>query len=196
MDLDAWDAWTPVEVAARLDGVGPWAVAGGWAIDLFVGFQSREHEDLEVVTSRGGLALFQSAMPELEWYAAHAGEVTAVSRTPGILRPTWQTWGWDAPAGKWRLDVMRETWVGGRWAYRRNPAIDMPLDAALHKTASHIPFLAPEIVLLFKAKHSRDKDRHDFELVLPRLTDAQANWLARALSVEDPSHAWLRELQR
>lgn len=54
VDVDAWDAWTPVEIANRLDGVhGAWAVAGGWAIDLFVEDEPRDHEDVEVLTSRG-----------------------------------------------------------------------------------------------------------------------------------------------
>lgn len=31
---------------------GLWAVAGGWAIDLSLGEQTREHEDLEIVVFR------------------------------------------------------------------------------------------------------------------------------------------------
>jgi hypothetical protein len=44
-----WDAWSPREAAARLAGVDvPWAVAGGWALDLFRGEVTREHSDLEI----------------------------------------------------------------------------------------------------------------------------------------------------
>ena len=40
--LDDWAPWTPKEVAERLKDVTvPWYVAGGWAIDLFLGRQTR-----------------------------------------------------------------------------------------------------------------------------------------------------------
>ena len=44
-----WQPWHPREVAAffaELDA--PWWIAGGWAIDLFLGRQTREHEDIDV----------------------------------------------------------------------------------------------------------------------------------------------------
>ncbi|HEY8655865.1 MAG TPA: hypothetical protein VIM23_05110, partial [Gaiellaceae bacterium] len=48
-DLELWDAWRPEAVARRLAGVrAPWYVAAGWAIELFLGGQRREHEDLEI----------------------------------------------------------------------------------------------------------------------------------------------------
>jgi hypothetical protein len=48
-DIEAWAPWHPREIAARLAGVGvPWYVAGGWAIDLHLGTQTRPHEDLEI----------------------------------------------------------------------------------------------------------------------------------------------------
>ncbi|GAA0674076.1 hypothetical protein GCM10010193_28630 [Kitasatospora atroaurantiaca] len=40
------DAWTPTQVAARLVGTSaPWYVAGGWAVDLFKGEQTRHHSE-------------------------------------------------------------------------------------------------------------------------------------------------------
>lgn len=172
-----------------------WAVAGGWAIDLFADAAPRKHDDLEVVTSRDGLDLIQAALPELEWYAAHDGTLTSISATPAILDEAWQTWGWDAHAKAWRVDVMCEPWDSERWIYRRNPTISMPLSAAIHTSASGIPFLAPEIVRLFKAKHSRSKDERDLRIVLPLMSERQTKWLTNALELERPDHAWLPELQ-
>ena len=43
----------PGRVAALLEGVrAPWYVAAGWAIELFLGEQRREHEDLEIAVPR------------------------------------------------------------------------------------------------------------------------------------------------
>ncbi|HEU0113240.1 MAG TPA: hypothetical protein VFQ80_01105 [Thermomicrobiales bacterium] len=39
-DAAAWDAWRPDEIGRLLAGVqAPWRVAGGWALDLFLGEQ-------------------------------------------------------------------------------------------------------------------------------------------------------------
>ena len=43
-------AFEPVrKIAAIMHGFGkPWFVAGGWAVDLFLGRETRAHEDIEV----------------------------------------------------------------------------------------------------------------------------------------------------
>ena len=55
--LDAWEPWRPDEVAARLSGIAaPWCVVGGWAIDLFLGRETRPHGDLEISIPRSAFA--------------------------------------------------------------------------------------------------------------------------------------------
>ena len=52
-----WDPWRPADVTRRLAGVTvPWYVAGGWAIDLFLGRTTREHADLEIAVPAPGFA--------------------------------------------------------------------------------------------------------------------------------------------
>lgn len=49
VDHPVWHPWAPAEVLARLREVtAPWYIAAGWALDLFRGEQTREHEDTEV----------------------------------------------------------------------------------------------------------------------------------------------------
>ena len=63
VDLDAWDAWSPAEVAENLTGVtAPWCVAAGWALDLFLGRQTREHDDLEIGVPAQGFAEVRDAL--------------------------------------------------------------------------------------------------------------------------------------
>lgn len=138
--------------------------------------------------------MFEAALPELEWFAAH-GKLTPVARTPGVLSETWQTWGWDTSAEAWRLDVMREPWDGDRWGYRRNPTIGRRLTAAIRISASGIPYLAPEIVLLFKAKRNRAHDQRDLCTALPLMSSQQVTWLAAVLEAEHPGHPWLGDLR-
>jgi hypothetical protein len=46
-----FDELSPAAAAMTRVGV-PWAFAGGWAIDLWFGEQTRPHHDVEVVVHR------------------------------------------------------------------------------------------------------------------------------------------------
>jgi hypothetical protein len=78
----------------------------------------------------------------------------------------------------------------GRWAFRRHPAITRPLHQVGAATAGGVPFVRPEIALLFKAKAPRFKDQRDFDRVLPHLDRAARSWLASALEAAHPGHPW------
>jgi hypothetical protein len=52
--LPTWEPLTPEQVAQLLRGVEiPWWIAGGWALDLFMGRQTRAHNDIEISVFRG-----------------------------------------------------------------------------------------------------------------------------------------------
>ena len=61
-------------------------------------------------------------------------------------------------------------WVHRRGAYR----VTRPL-ADMTRRRDGIPFLAPEIVLLFKARSTADRDQRDVETALPVLTRDSAH---------------------
>ena len=70
----------------------------------------------------------------------------------------------------------------------------MPYDAIIAHTPDGVPYLVPEIVLLFKAKSARDKDEADFRAVLPHLSETRRAWLAETLAQVHPGHHWLPDL--
>ena len=57
-----------------------------------------------------------------------------------------------------------------------------------------IPYIRPEIALLFMAKGVRAKDEADFTAALPLLGDEQRRWLVDALVLVHPGHRWLPAL--
>jgi hypothetical protein len=57
-----------------------------------------------------------------------------------------------------------------------------------------IPYLRPELVLLFKAKHARPKDQRDFDETIPHMTPAQRQTLGELLARARPGHHWLASL--
>ena len=77
------------------------------------------------------------------------------------------------------------------WIYRRNSAITMPLERIGFHPLWGLPYLAPEIVLLFKAKHLEARDRIDFENAIPALSLDARRWLRGAIEKTHPGHEWL-----
>ena len=76
-----------------------------------------------------------------------------------MLAATHQTWLRDPATGNYLLDVFREPHDGDTWICRRDETIRLPYRDIIHHTQDGIPYLAPELVLLFKAKHARPKDQ-------------------------------------
>lgn len=188
-DLDAWDPWPPIVVARRLAGVDvPWCVAGGWALDLFRGGQSREHADLELAVPADRFADVAGRFEDCEFWVPGGGKVVPLSDE--ALRERHQTWARERATGAWRFDVFREPREGDTWICRRDPRIRRPYAEVIEHDGEGIPYLAPEIVLLFKAKAVRDKDRSDLHAVLPLLSTGRRAWLRDALDLVHPGHAW------
>jgi hypothetical protein len=201
-----WDAWAPPQLAQLLRGVtAPWCVAAGWALDLFRGEQTREHEDLEIAvpTTHEAFGQVRKAL------AGYEIEV-AGGPPPGQLWPLdgpafdvhHQTWvsevreagepDADGQSGRiYRLDIFREPQRDGQWVCRRDESIALPYEEVIRRDPAGIPFLAPQVVLLFKAKHARPKDQADLAGVLPLLTSGERSWLAAILRRIHPGHDWL-----
>ncbi|SDF74094.1 hypothetical protein SAMN05216553_10350 [Lentzea fradiae] len=187
-------AWRPEEVAARLKDVRTrWYVAGGWALDLFRGGQSRPHKDLEIAVPAGGFAEIRACFPGFVFDVASSGLVWFDAR-PDVLATTHQTWLRDPATGHYLCDVFREPHDGDTWICRRAETVRLPYDAVVERTADGIPFLAPELALLFKAKAVRPKDQADFEGVLPLLGRDRRRRLAGWLERVHPGHPWLRSV--
>jgi len=175
-----WRPWSPSEVANRLRDVSaPWAFAAGWAVDLFVGEATREHDDVEISVPAASFPLVAEALRPGEFQFV-AGEHQS----------------WLLLDGAYRLDVFREPHDGDIWICRRDPAIRRPYRDVVAQTAEGLPYVVPEIVLLFKAKAARPKDELDFERVRPRLSTAATAWLRDSLARVHPGHRWLEMLPK
>ncbi|MEY9848975.1 hypothetical protein [Streptacidiphilus sp. MAP5-3] len=190
----AQSAWTPSEVAERLAGVAtPWCVAAGWALDLFRGGQTRPHGDLEIAIPAADFPEIRDRFPGYAFDAVSSGRIWR-NAAPEVLAATHQTWLRDPDAEAYRLDVFREPHDGGTWISRHDPTIRLPYSEIVGHTPDGIPYLTPELVLLFKAKHARPKDQADFESTVPQLTTRQRARLAGFLAHTYPGHRWLEGL--
>jgi hypothetical protein len=190
-DIDAWDSWEPSVVASRLEGVEvPWYVAGGWAVDLHLGGRRRDHEDLEIAVPSSHFDTVAARFGDLEFHVPGGGEVVPIE--PAAMAAHHQTWAWDPAASCWRLDVFREPHDGNIWISRRDSRLRRPYANLIRHDRNGIPYLSPEVVLLFKAKHRREKDEGDYAALAPVLSASERAWLDEALDLVHPGphHPW------
>jgi hypothetical protein len=189
--------WEPIDPAALPDllaGVdAPWWLAGGWAIDAFLGRVTRVHEDTDVLVLRRDQAAFRAALSTWDVHAADP---------PGTLRP-WpvgevlpasvhDVWCRPAVDAPWALQLMIDDTIGEDWVYRRDPRLRRPL-ASLAGPASDArrAVLAPEVQLLQKSKGRRPKDEADLAAAAPALSPSARTWLRDALDLVSPGHDWV-----
>jgi hypothetical protein len=172
----------------------PWWIAGGWAIDLFVGTQTRPHKDLDVGLRRADVPRVTATLPGWEFYEAQDGSLSRLAPGTAPRRAVNCLWGRRAGEPHWELELMLDDSDGTDWIFRREPSICRPLTAALRATPDGTRYLAPEIQLWYKARDLRPEDRWDFERAAPRLDIVAAGWLRGCLARLYPLHPWLRAL--
>ncbi len=195
-DLGHWEPLSPPQIADLFESCPcRWWIAGGHAIDAFVGvLDRRPHEDVDV----GLLTRDQTTMQVF----LHSWELHCAD-PPGHLRP-WRTgevlaepihdvWARSHASGPWRFQLLLNPADGDEWVYRRDPRIRLPVDEIVWRRDG-IPYLVPEIQLLFKSKTTRPRDEQDFADAVPSLDSRQREWLAEAISLTSSDHPWLRRL--
>ncbi|MGV1795227.1 nucleotidyltransferase domain-containing protein [Rhizobium sp. A37_96] len=191
---EAWNAWHPADLMQRLGADIHWYVVGGWALDLWHGRQTRNHEDLEFAVLPEDVDRARALLGELAFFSVVDGHIEHLpSSVPPPAHVT-QLWGADPKEGCWRVDMMPERGTPATWVYKRDPTLKLPRNDIIRKTAEGLPYLGPAAVLLFKARHRREKDDQDFDLALPRLSASERADLRKWLERLHPDHDWMARL--
>ena len=100
----------------------------------------------------------------------------------------------NTPADPDQLEILLNESSGKNWVFRRNPAITRALSLTAMKSDAGVPFLSPEVVLLYKAKKPAAFDVKDFDNVIAFLEKERRIWLRQALEVCHPGHDWIERL--
>ena len=194
-----WGAWEHIsvgEVAAVMAGFErPWWIAGGFAIEAFLGHSIREHADIDIGLLRRDHLAMHEHLASWELQCADP---------PGTLRP-WQP-GEELAAGvhdiwvrrnegdPWRFQLMLDESAEDEWVFRRDAQIRRPLDGLTFEIEG-VRYIAPEVQLLYKSRGLRPKDDLDFQAARPLLSRSQSAWLHECLRLTHPTHPWLTLLE-
>ena len=165
----------------------PWWYAGGWALDMFLGRQTRPHKDIEIAIARNDQ---QHLLP--------LPDLAGVEYVEHHERKPWRGAILELPVHELyarfysgaEVEVLLNEFDGADWVYRRNKDIRLPR-AKLEGQR----FLPPEVVMLYKSKKPRPQDEQDFAAVLGALSPEQKTWLADSIARDYPAHSWLLKLK-
>lgn len=193
--LDNWEPLSLKKAVAVFTGASfRWWICGGHALDLHTGTSWRPHEDLDVGilrTEAGSVYNWLSPAWDL-WVAAR--DTLAPWRGEALDRGRDENnvWARECPDTPWRFDLTVGDGNDIEWIYRRDESIRQPWDLTVQRTNDDIPYLTPEIQLLFKSKDPRPKDELDAERVIPLLDARQKGFLQAGLG---RGHPWCELLE-
>ncbi|GEM_PF-1847 len=194
-DIDNWAPLTVSEIGAIFSEIPiTWCIAGGWALDLYLGRQSRKHADIDIIVLREQQAIaFQHLSKGWQLYKAEEGKL-ALWEEGEYLPLTNDIWVSRDGGSPWAFQIMLIDTDQDSWIYGREQSIRRPITDIIARTQEGIPFLRPEIQLLYKGGSSkiREKDHHDFLTVGPELTPMAKEWLRSSLIKQFPEgHVWM-----
>ena len=190
-----WGALTPTDAVALLSEFrARWWIAGGWALDLFLGKVTRAHNDLDVGIFRKDAQSQLAALRDWDVFEAKNGVLSPLAAGDAPGADVNSLWCKRTSAPHWELELMLDNSEGEEWVFRRDARIARPISGAIRRNPQGVAYLAPEIQLLYKARAIRPQDQADFDRVVPHLTDDAQTWLRKSLLSIDAEHVWISML--
>jgi hypothetical protein len=188
-DLGPWRALDLDDVVQLFRAwPGRWWICGGVALELYLGRSWRVHGDSDVSILRGDAGALRDVLAGWDIQVAAAGLLTpwdgSALAADANQNNMWCRQAIDLP---WCLDVTISEGDRDHWIYRRDPRLRVRWVDALMHTEGGVPYLAPELQLLFKSKNNRAKDDQDAEVAIPALGPERQ---LRLRDLLPPEHPW------
>lgn len=193
---DGLGLWEPLELSEAIGLFERWPtrwwISGGVALELHLGRAWRPHHDSDVSILRKDVTALRGILPDWDIQVAAAGALTPWDGAALVAHANQNNiWCRVAPNQPWCLDVTISEGDQECWIYRRDPTLRVPWEDAVLRNDRGIPYLAPELQLLFKSKDNRTKDDRDAAEVIPALAAARQRRLRNLLPADHPWQALL-----
>lgn len=194
-----------------------WAICGGFALDMFLGKEIRKHSDIDICVFENDREKILPYMLQNKWdvYEFRGnGKVRSLSRellseagrnlmcTNGVCAIA-KFYPCDEEGLLWYeffhtgineldyIEFLFNTATAEYLIFDEAKGIKREIEKAVlyHE---RVPYLAPEIVLLYKSACADGEENNvDFEQTYPLMNDEQKEWFLRSLSILYPNgHKW------
>ncbi len=167
----------------------PWAVAGGWAIDLSLDRVTRPHGDVELAVFRADQHLLHDHFRGWTFEKIVDGRRLPWQRGEEVSLPVHEIHARSPDDPRRSIELLLNERAADHWVFRRDPRVTLPLERAILTSPRGLPILSPAIVLLYKSKDPRAKDEADFRVARPALDREMTNWLRLAIATSQPDRA-------
>ncbi len=194
MASDGLGLWMPLdlkEVVGLFEQFpARWWVGGGHALELHLGRSWRIHNDIDVGILRNDAPAISDVLPSWDVEIASSGVLTPWKGSTLLAEASQNNlWCRKGPEQPWCLDITIGEGDREFWIFRRDPTIRIPWPEAVLRSDQEVPYLAPDLQLLFKSKDPRPKDDLDAIKVIPELTSVERSRLHRFLPEDHPWQA-------
>jgi hypothetical protein len=173
-------------------------IGGGYAIDLFLGKITREHDDLDIVIKRDDQLHFQHVLTDWDLQAANppgTGNLTPWARAQFLELPVHNIWCRKNINSPWDIELLFSEFEKQEWVYRRTQSIRGPIQEFAWKHESGLMVLNPVIQLLYKSRSRRPKDEQDLRLCLLNLNSDQKKSLKEWIIIDSGLiHPWIEKI--
>ena len=192
-------------VTELMSGFAPtWALCGGWAVDAWLGRESRDHVDVDIAVFDDDQGAILNHMAVGWSLIGHDDTVADDSEESWDGRQLFLPAHIHARAQDgFELEFHLNERRNGTWVFSRQPGVSMPLHECVRQSSWGISTVVPEVILYYKAlppgwrgsrPELRPHDHSDFSMLLPVLSNSQREWIRHAISQIDPEHSWLAQL--
>ena len=199
-----------------------YAICGGHAIDLFIGKKTRPHKDLDVVIFKedrnkiiqfmidNGWDIYEPCGNEILHKIVDINDQKLIKTNIWCVKPENRHYEFiqkDINMFSVKFDnseqieldfieYLLNKRVDGYFLYSRNNDIKLNMNSCI-LYFDDIPFLTPELVLLYKSKGIDivPENQIDFDNVFYKLNESQKVWLKDSLNVMFPEgHKWMYKI--
>ena len=194
-ELGPWEPLTVADVVRLFNHAEfRWWLGGGHALEAHLDRSWRSHDDVDIGITRSDAPLLFDVLTGWDIHLANDGELTAWDGRPleGAIAIVGNLWCRPAKDGPWVLDVLVGHGTDDEWIYKRDPSVRRQWTETVLRTGDGVPYLAPEVQMLFKSANVRPKDELDAAQVIPGLNAERAAWLGRHLGGDHPWQGLIR----
>lgn len=176
-DLNNWELLGIASLKQIMhDADYDWYLAGGIALDEFLGRKTRDHEDMDILVNFKYLERILEYFKSYKVYTARNGSLSLTLFNE--IHSTDSLWIAKDDEESFIIQILFFEEEAGQWVYKRDNTIRKRIEE-IYFVRNDMKIIQPEIQLLYKMDSSdvREKDLYDYQNVFPVLEERQKEWL-------------------